>query len=272
MSANNFHARLVLQYQEKADCIPMAYFATYLINLESSSERRTYAQSAMQAANLKAQIIPAVDGRHRHATDFDIYDEGAAITRHGRALIGGEVGCYLSHIAAIDAFLASNSQFALVLEDDATIPLDAKTFVSALIDQIEISAPDWDIIHLSNTRSDFARDCFKIEGHLVRRSYFFPMVTTALIWSRQGAQTFRNSRFGTSIRGPVDTELRSFCARRGRGFSLDAPPFPARPVASDINTVHAHRRNGPRVGSPLKSKIMRHFPDYMATYWNMLLR
>ena len=184
----------------------------------------------MQAANWKAQIIAAVDGQHRQATDFDIYDEGAAMTRHGRALIGGEVGCYLSHIAAIDAFLASGAQFALVLEDDATIPLDARTIVSTLIDQIEISAPDWDIIHLPNTR------------------------------------------FGRSIRGPVDTELRSFCARRLRGFSLDAPPFSARPVASDINSAHAHRRNGSRVGSPLKSKIMRHFPDYMATYWNMFYR
>ena len=42
----------------------------------------------------------------------------------GRKLVGGEVGCYLSHKRCVSEFLASDYDFVIVLEDDLEIVSD----------------------------------------------------------------------------------------------------------------------------------------------------
>ena len=63
--------------------------------------------------------VPAVDGRLVSAetkVDRRLYRR-----RHGRDVRPGEIGCYLSHLAAMQAFLATDAEHALILEDDATL-------------------------------------------------------------------------------------------------------------------------------------------------------
>ena len=49
------------------------------------------------------------------------------------------------------------------------------------------------------------------------------------MWTRAGAEAYLNSIFGHKIRGPVDTEMRSHFARRGRSF------VPADPMTSRLD-------------------------------------
>jgi GR25 family glycosyltransferase involved in LPS biosynthesis len=77
----------------------------YLINLDSRPDRLSVAQTQLSSHDIKFERIPAVsylklsEGNHAFVTPAI-----AAI--------------WLSHMKAIDAFLASGSEYALVLEDD----------------------------------------------------------------------------------------------------------------------------------------------------------
>jgi glycosyl transferase family 25 len=49
------------------------------------------------------------------------YNENLAVSRFGRTLKPGEIGCYASHFAVWGLFLASDAQQLLVLEDDVMV-------------------------------------------------------------------------------------------------------------------------------------------------------
>jgi glycosyl transferase family 25 len=76
-------------------------------------------QAQARATGLSLTRVPAVLGRAvdlHEATDMD--SRGYAL-RHGRAINMNEVGCYLSHLRALKAFLDSDAAFGIILEDDA---------------------------------------------------------------------------------------------------------------------------------------------------------
>ena len=70
----------------------------------------------------------------------------------------------------------------------------------------------------SAQRPEFKDTGFTENGIEVRRSTYMPLSTLGIMWTRSGAEAYLNSIFGQKIRGPVDTEMRSHFARRGRSF------------------------------------------------------
>ena len=94
----------------------------FVINLDQSTARLEAIQAQARAAGLSLTRVPGVLGRAvdlREATDVDA--RGYAL-RHGRAINMNEVGCYLSHLRALKAFLDSGAAFGIILEDDAGLP------------------------------------------------------------------------------------------------------------------------------------------------------
>jgi glycosyl transferase family 25 len=79
----------------------------YVINLEKRPDRLR--QFATRNRKVRWQRIDAVDGRN--------VDLGGVRTK----LTKGEVGCFLSHIKALDVIARGQDDFAIVLEDDASI-------------------------------------------------------------------------------------------------------------------------------------------------------
>jgi glycosyl transferase family 25 len=245
----------------------------FVINLRTSTERRDRIASALADAGIAYTIVPAVDGRQKRAADFEQYDDRACQIRHGRSLNGGEVACYLSHLEVLKSFLDSPRDRTLVLEDDAGVPLDAASKVIDILRFLDERSIRWDVANLTSTRSDYCTTLLRTENLLLRRSYYFPMLTCANLWSRGGASRFLASRFGSAVRGPIDTELRSHLARTGGGLSVDPPIFRHDGHVSDIDAGAVPRRDaarGLKGRSPIVSRVVRHFPDYMHAHFQKL--
>jgi hypothetical protein len=109
-----------------------------------------------------------------------------------------------------------------------------------------------------------------INGIEVRRSSYMPLCTPGIIWTRAGAEAYLSSIVGQKIRGPLDTEMRSHFARCGRSF-VPAEPMTSRlDFSSEIAVSGSRAHTKGRKGSSARSKILRHFPDYLNA--NIMLR
>ena len=76
----------------------------YYINLDRSPDRRAHMESHLGAHNLAMERIAGIDG---HALSDNTPGVDRALYRrcHGRNIRPGEIGCYLSHLRALEVFL-----------------------------------------------------------------------------------------------------------------------------------------------------------------------
>ena len=243
---------------------------TYFINLADSTERSASLQSELDRVNLVAARIDAVDGRGVNPLDFEAYNHQRTINRHARGLTGGEVACYLSHIEALRAFTCSNADVGLILEDDAAFSPNFSSEISDILSAVERGTA-WDVLNLAETRSDWRKPMAETGSNTIYRAYYFPMLATGNLWLRDGAEHFLNSKYARQIAGPFDTELRSFCARRGLGLSLETPIVTPSGAESDIDASELTRANlsTPNKRRPIKPRLVRHFPDYLNAWMRM---
>lgn len=121
-----------------------ASLKVFLINLDRSPDRLVAMQERLGRAGLSFQRVPAVDGA---TIEFPIseFSESAFRFKHGRRPNPAEVGCYLSHIECASRLLASDCEFALILEDDLEFPPD----LAELLDSALKHAEEWDVLRLS---------------------------------------------------------------------------------------------------------------------------
>ncbi|MEL6693125.1 MAG: glycosyltransferase family 25 protein, partial [Pseudomonadota bacterium] len=115
----------------------IASLTTYLINLDTSIERRLSAEQYLKSAGLEFTRVPAFDGRGANPKDFAEYDHHRARGWFGRGLSGAELGCYFSHVACVRRFLQSDAAFGLVLEDDLALEPSAADILRSSLDFLE---------------------------------------------------------------------------------------------------------------------------------------
>lgn len=89
----------------------------FVINLPRAGERWERMQGVFAHTALNLRRVPAVDGE---ALDFPQpgYAESAFRWFHGRETNPREVGCYFSHVRAMQAFLETGDEHGLICEDD----------------------------------------------------------------------------------------------------------------------------------------------------------
>lgn len=97
------------------------YIKTYVINLPKDTERR---QSVVRELNklscLDLEFVDAVYGRELGREKLDnLFDFKKSKSYHSNDVTLGEVGCTLSHFECYKKLLASDQEFALIVEDDA---------------------------------------------------------------------------------------------------------------------------------------------------------
>lgn len=245
-------------------------FDTYVINLKDSTNRLSEISNKLKHFGLEYKRIDAVDGRRSASTDFPEYNSKRSVDRHGRELTGGEVACYLSHVRALLEFIDSDARQVLILEDDASFVTDFGAQVTELSTALE-NYKNWDVVNLVECRSDWKHPAFEVSENTISRAYYFPMLTSANLWSKEGAISFIESKFGQFVSGPIDTELRSFCALRGRGLSLETPISSPSGAESEIDNSKMTRAQANKKiqGRPIKPRLVRHFPDYVNAWVNM---
>jgi glycosyl transferase family 25 len=96
-------------------------FHTWVINLDRAPERLARIGEQLRALGLPWTRLPAVDARRLTPEQQGALDEAAYRRKHGMTPVPGELGCYLSHVAVMREFLAGDTPFALVLEDDVLL-------------------------------------------------------------------------------------------------------------------------------------------------------
>ena len=99
---------------------------TQVINLDRCDDRLATITGELIEARISFSRFDAIDGRNlawpddpRIQADIDLKKWVAC---HHRNPIPADVGCYLSHLGAIRAFLAQDKPYGLILEDDAKVP------------------------------------------------------------------------------------------------------------------------------------------------------
>lgn len=221
-----------------------------LINLDGSDERLAAADTQLVAAGLDYQRIAAFDARNADLTGFPEYDQTQARMFFGRALNGGELGCFFSHLNCLKLFLQSPARHVLIVEDDlvldpqfAAILKRSITFLSA-----KDTAP-WDALNFGPpVREKYRTPVCSIKlgsGNTdLCRAALFPLNTHCILWSRQGAEAFLDN-FET-IWQPVDHAMRHLIVRRRTGYCMSKAAATQSDAPSDIDRTAGpeHRGHG----------------------------
>ncbi len=116
-----------------------------MINLDRAPERLARISAQLQRLQLPYTRLAAVDARALTPAQKALLDEPAFQRKHGMTPVPGELGCYLSHVAVMRAFLASQAEFALVLEDDVLLQASLPAVLQGLMNNPE----RWDVAKLS---------------------------------------------------------------------------------------------------------------------------
>lgn len=122
-------------------------FAAYVINLEHAGKRWEHMRSQLETLGIPFTRIEGVYG-DRLTDPVAGYDEHGYHVRHGKMTNKREIGCYFSHIKAMQAFLDTDLPYALILEDDVTLPAD----IAALLERAAAHAAGWDMLRLTSSR------------------------------------------------------------------------------------------------------------------------
>ncbi|RDD72509.1 glycosyltransferase family 25 protein [Paracoccus versutus] len=220
----------------------------YLINLDGSDERLRSASRQLDEAGVGFERVPAFDGRALRVEEFPDYDPAGAMAYMGRPLRGGEIGCYLSHLDCARRFLDSGAEYGLVFEDDMQLKPGFAEGMRILMDWLDRHDRDWDLVNLGADQHKIYTPVMGFEAagrhHELTRAHYFPMTTTALLWSRQGAETF--VRTHRRITAGVDNHFRHWLTRNDRGLAVWPPLVTTTGVESQIEDGKGKRSAGGR--------------------------
>jgi glycosyl transferase, family 25 len=118
------------------------------INMERSHNRRAHMEKQLQNHGLRYQRIEAVNGIDA-LQNFTEDQKQRFFYCHGKNILAGELGCYLSHLRAMQHFLSSDAQTAVIMEDDAQLPDN----LGVLWASLSQSGLEWDFLRLQSRRN-----------------------------------------------------------------------------------------------------------------------
>jgi glycosyl transferase family 25 len=158
-----------------------------VINLARSPHRLDSIRAQLDAAGIAFERFAALEGRALSPEQLAQVDVPTYRHSHGKEPTAGEMGCYLSHLGAMRAFLASGHGHCLVLEDDAQVPPQAGAAMQALVAQ----AQRWDMVMLYGNHAAQPVTTAELDGGL-RLVGFFGKQTGAVAYAlnRRAAQAY----------------------------------------------------------------------------------
>lgn len=217
---------------------------TLVISLANAEERRRELLPRLQAAGLDYQFIDAVLGKALPASEVRRVAPNLFMPRYARNLTPGELGCSLSHRLALETFLGSGEEMALILEDDAAVPQN----IRAVITEITHGLPsDWGLLKLGGSGAVRGRLHSKVTFGSVINTATATLDSHAYVVSRIGAE--RMLRRLLPIVFPYDVFLRDVHTHGTSTFEL---------VPSLIKTPDAKGSQiaGERETSPRRSDLL----------------
>jgi glycosyl transferase family 25 len=122
----------------------MSPLHAYIINLDRDPSRWKHIQEAFQGTSLQLSRVSAVDG-HTLILPSPDFDANRFRCLHGRAVNIYEIACYLSHMKAIQAFLKTEEEYALICEDDIFVEPGLEQAIAAALEEKN----SWNILRLT---------------------------------------------------------------------------------------------------------------------------
>lgn len=215
----------------------------YLINLDRSPQRLAEMQVRLDVLGIDYIRIAATDGAH--LTDEEFLHHTVE-NRYYKPIRRGEVGCYLSHLKVLQAFMDSDACYALVLEDDCLFDPDfVPTLQAALALRDGSCDPllQWDVLKLNRQRRRLVELAPLTASHrLVEYGLSVPITTAAALWTRAAAERFLRAYRGTTR--PIDCDLQHPWEFGLNILALQPPPVTQGDVASTIGN-RKHPAYGP---------------------------
>ncbi len=177
-------------------------FQVYVINLDRSPDRLAAVKASADVHGISFNRVVAVEGREISAEQHPGVDVERFKRVNGRNLVPGEVGCYLSHIKALDAFLADGCEIGLICEDDIAFTDDTLPLITALA-----ATSGWDVVKLFNFRyRGFCPHRYLKDGWAIGRCLHGPSGSSAsYAVTREGARRLRDNLMPMML--PYDVAL-----------------------------------------------------------------
>jgi glycosyl transferase family 25 len=200
---------------------------TLVISLPHAAERQRRISSDLNSAGLPFSIVQAVVGRNLTKTEVATLAPSRFRARLGRDLTLGEIGCTLSHKAALETFLLSSETTALILEDDALVPPN----LAAMIEQFATILPTgWGILKIGGMGG--------FRGKVLGDTNFGRIVDTAAptiyahayVVSRLGAEQLLRKIL--PVRLPYDLYMRDTFLHHALTFEV-VPPVVHQAISGD---------------------------------------
>jgi glycosyl transferase family 25 len=111
---------------------------TFVISLKRAVERRQFMIEQMNRLGLDYEIFDAIDGQLLTENDISHYfDVNTLRNPNGYYASNGMLGCTLSHYSVLKKIVEEGLESALILEDDALLPLNIKDILSELEREIK---------------------------------------------------------------------------------------------------------------------------------------
>ncbi len=130
----------------------------FVINLKQDTDRRAIMQDRLEPTGVPFEFIDAVDGRKFDLANTPCYNRAKRLRYFGRDMIGGEIGCLLSHLKIYEKMNKENIPYAVILEDDVVFEPEFKSVLEKLC---ETHVP-WDVVRFLGSEKVYARGCRKI--------------------------------------------------------------------------------------------------------------
>ncbi len=182
-------------------------YQTYLINLDRATERLKLMEQEFDKNDVTYERVVAVDAK-KLTNDLYLIDN-----KYDRDFVPGEIGCYLSHVKALQTFLSSDYQFAVILEDDAKLDPQYKYSIEKAIATYNDLAKkhQWDVLKIYNGKRRHIKvkdldDRFSIAAC----GTSVPIMGIGAIWTKKGAEKFLSKIVKNNkpvISRPIDCEL-----------------------------------------------------------------
>ena len=212
----------------------------FVINMAGNTTRMDRAAAELDRLAIPFSRFEAVDGRALPAAELArVYDPVANVARSRHPMIGGEIGCYLSHVALWEMIAAGEVEGGIILEDDFAAADD----LAQVLDVIARDPGDWEIAKLfsARKRQKLLAPRPLVQGRAIAVPYKVPNTTLGYAIRRDAAA--RLAARALPVSRPIDEDHKHFWEMGLRVALVAPPPLAFGEQSTDSGSITATRRS-----------------------------